>query len=241
MPTALPSFAAAARLFLTFQANVEHLERSLNNLRKRDAREKRSQNPLLVFKDIRAEGPSPVETLLSGPQSKVAQYDQEECAIILTEPMPLAPGVPVTVDHKPCGIIHAEPDRLWLDSTEPVSAGAVVRQEKLLGSVPELFAEFNAEWGRRWNKHVHLDVSDWQGAVATAMVHHRADGAHFPGITPALWRSEVRRKKASTAAGLDGVSRQDLLLLPDDLLQHVLDTYAHAVATGVWPIQPCKL
>ena len=29
----------------------------------------------------------------------------------------------------------------------------------------------------------------------------------------------------------------DLLLLPDDLLNLVLDTYAHAEATGVWPTQ----
>ena len=43
-------------------------------------------------------------------------------------------------------------------------------------------------------------------------------------------------QKASTASGLDGVSRQDLLLLPD-LLNLVLDTYAHAEATGVWPSQ----
>ena len=237
VPLAQPALPATSQLFITFQANVDHLEKCLGNLRKRDARAKRSQNPFLVFKDIQAESPAPVETLLAGPQVKVAEYDSDECAITLVDPVQLDPSLPIAIDHKSCGILHAESDRLWLDSTEPVQPGAVVTQDKLLGALPELFQEFNETWGRRWNKHQCTELATWQPAVDTAGVAQPVPPAQFPDITPDLWRAEVRKKKCSSAAGLDSVSRQDLLLLPDDLLQLVLETYAHAESTGVWPAQ----
>ena len=134
-------------------------------------------------------------------------------------------------------MVHAEPDKLWLDSMEPVQAGATIRQDRLLGSLTDLFQTFNDEWGRRWNKHCRTEISAWQSAVATAMIEHPEPEACFPEITPAQWRKAVSAKKASSAAGLDGISRQDLMLIPDDLLQHVLAIYAHAEATGVWPTQ----
>ena len=40
VPAALPSLEVVSRLFLSFQANVEHLEKCLSTLRKRDARAK---------------------------------------------------------------------------------------------------------------------------------------------------------------------------------------------------------
>ena len=233
----MPASAAITQLFLTFQANVDHLEKCLGNLRRRDARDKRSRNPFLIFKDIQAEGPAPVETLIAGPQTAVAEYDPVECSITLAEDTPLDPALPLTVDQTPCGIVHAESEKVWLDSADPIPVGATVRQDRLLGSVTDLFRAFGEEWGRRWNRHQDTQVEAWQPAVATAMLDQPVPPAHFPVITPQLWRAEVRKKKATSSSGLDGVSRQDLLLLPDDLLHLILDVYAHAEATGVWPTQ----
>ena len=56
-------------------------------------------------------------------------------------------------------------------------------------------------------------------------------------ITVATWRAAVRRKHARSSTGPDGVSRVDLLLLPLDLTQALLDLCHHAEATGEWPRQ----
>ena len=106
-----------------------------------------------------------------------------------------------------------------------------------MGSVSDLFRVFEQEWSKRWSKHDAVDIERRRPAVESANVPQRLPEADFPDITPDLWRAEVRKKKANTAAGLDGITKQDLLLLPEDLLQLLLDVYLYAESSGVWPIQ----
>ena len=233
----LPGLPEVSRLLLTFHANVEHLEKCLANLRKRDARHKRSQNPFLIFKDMRAEGPKPVETLLEGPVAQVVEHHPDEAAVVIERPVLFDPELPVTVGNRPCGIVHVDDCKLWLDSAESIAPGALVRQDKLLGSAPDLFRAFGDEWSKRWSKHCGVEVERWRAAVDTARLFHAAPEASFDAITPALWRAEVQRKKGTSAPGLDGISKQDLALMPDDLLQLLLDVYTHAESTGAWPDQ----
>ena len=237
VPVHLPTLAQVERLFLSFEANVAHLEKALNQRRRRDARAKRVNNPYLVFKDVKAAGACPVETLLEGPESLVEASEPEDCSVILQTPIQLDPAMPVTVNQNLCNVVHAEPDRLWLDRTEPVAPGSKVRQDRLLGALPDMFQAFGAEWGRRWCKHADCPVERWQDAILTSGLEVPIPEVSFPDITPVMWRAEVRRKKATTATGLDGISRQDLLLIPDDLLQHVLDIYREAESSGRWPAQ----
>ncbi|CAE7699159.1 Pol [Symbiodinium sp. CCMP2592] len=56
-------------------------------------------------------------------------------------------------------------------------------------------------------------------------------------LTHEVWHKAVRQKKPRTSPGLDGVGREDLLLLPWDLTQHVLELIEHAECTGEWPCQ----
>ena len=58
----------------------------------------------------------------------------------------------------------------------------------------------------------------------------------YEPITARQWRPAVRSKRPTSAAGPDGISRADLLLMPDDLLAHMLDICEHAERTGAWPL-----
>ena len=58
----------------------------------------------------------------------------------------------------------------------------------------------------------------------------------YEPVTASQWRQAVRAKKPSSAPGPDGVSRADLLLMPDDLLDHLLAVCAHAEHSGEWPV-----
>ena len=237
VPVTLPALHEVDVLFLTFQANVDHLEKNLSKIRKRDARAKRANIPFLVFKDIKAEGPSPVETLVEGPPVKVVETCPEESAVVLSEAASFDVQRHVCVDQKVCRLIHAEPDKLWLDTVDAVPAGALVQQDTLVGSLTDLFRVVGREWGRRWSKHLHVEADRWRKAVDCTVLPEAVPEADFPDITPDLWRTEVRRRKASSAAGLDGITRQDLLLMPDDLLHLILDVYRHAEFCGEWPEQ----
>ena len=55
-------------------------------------------------------------------------------------------------------------------------------------------------------------------------------------ISEETWRAAARAKRSSAAIGPDGVSRDDLLRLPSDLVQGMLAIYQEA-DTGKWPEQ----
>ena len=135
-----------------------------------------------------------------------------EGAVVLSEEACFDAPHHVLIDQKVCRLIHAEPDQLWLDTEVAVPAGAVAQQDTLLGSLKDLFRVFGREWGRRWSKHLDVGADWWRTAVESAFLAEPVPEAEFPDITPDLWRTEVRRRKASSASGLDGITRQDLLL-----------------------------
>ena len=175
----------------------------------------------MVFRDIKAEGQSPVETLLDGPVTKVLESCPAEGAVVLSEEACFDVHHHVLIDQKICRLIHAEPDQLWLDTDTEVAvpAGAVAQQDTLLGSLKHLFRVFGREWARRWSKHLDVGADRQRTAVESAFLAEPVPEAEFPDIT----------RKASSASGLDGITRQDLLL--------ILDVFQHAETCGEWPEQ----
>ena len=237
VPAVIPTQQVCHSLFLSFQANVEAYERVLTRTRCREAVLRRKQQPMLIFKDLRAEAPRPVESLVEGPSAVVVDYDPQEAAVTLEADAAFDPAQPALVGHVLCPLVHAEADKLWLDSTEPVQPGTVVTQDRLLGSLTSIFRAFGAEWSQRWQRHAVVPASRWQDAIETAHLSADLPSVSFPPITVQQWRAAVRAKKQRSASGLDGVSRQDLLLMPDDLVIRLLSLYEEAERSGRWPLQ----
>ena len=93
---------------------------------------------------------APVSTLVEGPQTVVAQVVEEEVALECASPGKWLQDTPVFVDRKPCEAIHAEDDKVWLtDLPAEVQVGSEISQERLLGSLPEIFKAFRDEWAPR--------------------------------------------------------------------------------------------
>ena len=109
-------------------------------------------------------------------------------------------------------------------------------QESFIGDLQGLFAAFRQEWSRFWTRHSQDRPERWTAAIQDSHLPAIPE-MRLPPITSAQWRAAVRKKKHYSASGLDGWSRADLLLFPEDPVEELLAIYAHAESCGVWPRQ----
>ena len=87
-------------------------------------------------------------------------------------------------------------------------------------------------------RHENVEPTRWMQAI------HQMDGLCPPAqvltlepISPEQWRDTIMSKSTHTACGLDGVSRQDLLSMPRDLVVLLIEVCEEAELTGIWPYQ----
>ena len=222
LPRSLPDLGMATTIFQCFEVNFRAFEKELLSSRRRQAKQRRLRQPSLIFQDVRRDRTCPVTTLVEGPCATVREVDHEEQALVVDPPQDWDPQRPIFVDGAPVVPIHVEPDKLWLPA---------------LPALPDLFRAFGEAWSVRWLRHSEVQVERWHLAVAhmDSVLPPGAPMSYSP-VTPVQWRSAVMSKKATTAAGPDGVGRLDLVLLPDDLLAFLLDVCEEAERSGQWPM-----
>ena len=56
-------------------------------------------------------------------------------------------------------------------------------------------------------------------------------------VTVEMWKAALRRKSPRSAPGPDGLSRRDLLAMPDPLIEEILSLLRQAEDQGLWPQQ----
>ena len=131
-------------------------------------------------------------------------------------------------------------DKIYLAAMPEVQVGMSVVQHKGTGRLTELFEAFAEQWNRRWSKHQNVGLDQWQTIVDFASRHFRPIVASPLQHTKELFRATVAAKKKSSARGLDGVDRSDLLHLDDVSTESILAMYQRAHRTGDWPAQVLK-
>ena len=236
-PSCPPNAEVARRLFLSFDANFRSFERRLLSERRQVASTRRVQDPNLIFRDLRPPAARPVDSLLEHRSAEVCEIFVDEGALELTQHVDWHPDFPLLHKGRPLNVAHVESDKIWVDLPENCAPGDRVDQPVLLGSLPDVFRAFAQEWSRRWQRHDQVDPQRWAPLVASFAARCPIPPMVYHPITLVTWRAEVQRKHAHSSTGPDGVSRADLLLLPVDLTQALLDLCHHAEATGDWPRQ----
>ena len=235
LPHAVPNLQVAEAVFTSFQANLHAFEKHLLNVRSREAAERRRNAPALIFKDLTDPPVAPVVTLLERTKAKVVEVQPDDAAVVLEREVEW-PHSPFVGPRGPVDVHHAEADMLWGD-LDDLHVGDEVSQSVVVGSLTDLFKAFGEAWQRRWCRHDVVEPERWQNAVASAQRLARNGSMDLPPTTPELWRATLRSKSARSSTGLDGLSRLDLALMPDDLLQLVLELCSRAEETGLWPRQ----
>ncbi|CAK9057937.1 unnamed protein product [Durusdinium trenchii] len=237
LPLSPPSYELAYMMFDHFRGKVRALENQLKWSRIRHAQHRRVEDPSIIFRDLRAEHASSVEVLIDSVQGEVEEVDPTDSAVTLRQDTHFRSESPIVLAGRPRKVIHATPDKLWLEDVSGISPGNVARQESATGDLPSLFRAFGSEWERWWHRHADTIPGRWQQVQDELVPLLPFADMTLDPITLAQWRKAVQMKKKRSATGPDGISRLDLLQLPDGLTQELIDICHFAERCGRWPTQ----
>ena len=116
--------------------------------------------------------------------------------------------------------------------------GHLVEQENYIGCLTELFAKFSDEWSARWDRHLHDDDTRWEPIIDFArLALPQTIQMEYNPITVHQWTSTLKSKSKRSATGPDGVSRQDLLHLPQKATEAVTQLFNGIEEGRTWPRQ----
>ena len=123
----------------------------------------------------------------------------------------------------------------------PLEVGDVVHQDNFVGDVRAVFDAFSALWSPMWNKHMDTPAEHWEPLMQqiASQVPRPSQAFVLQPISCEQWLAAAKRRPVSSATGPDGVSRNDLLLMPPNLVRKLVAEIT-AVENGQrrWP-QAC--
>lgn len=232
-----PAPDLALQLCECFSSEVRCLERRLVQAKKTARAQAHSRNTNLIFQDTRNPMPEPVSTLLVQHKSQVTEIDADEVAVVIDPPCQFDDTRPLVLGTQVTTIVHATPDKVYLEDVEDVQVGQVVTQTEPIGALDAVFQAFHEQWRKRWCRHDQVPHSHWANLVAFARATMPQRDLNPLRITAALLQAEVAHKKPTSATGMDGVSRKDLQAAGPNLLQSLCNMFDRATQDGAWPQQ----
>eukprot|EP00438_Fugacium_kawagutii_P029787 Skav227160 [mRNA] locus=scaffold502:175705:180465:- [translate_table: standard] len=237
LPQHLPTRQQLCAIRLTFEKEFRHMEDILIKECQHTAKKNRLENPNKIFQDIKLPPAAPISLIEHAQQAKIIEVDEEERAIVLDCPLDIDEHLPLFTASNVLSPIHGEADKVWLESIDGLEVGQIVRQEHFEGSLTKLFDLFKHEWERRWDRHLHVPIDEWDPMVEFFKTNFPAgEPLVYTKITPEIWLRSLQQKKTRAATGPDGWARQDLLKMPLDLVQALITLLERIEAGEEWPI-----
>ena len=238
LPVAPPKWDVAKEIETNFILQLRQLEQALNAKRIHLAKQRRQDDPNIIFRDLRADPPAPVQVLIDECNTSITEVIHEESAIVLKDECKWSQNQPILRAGLPIDTIQITDDKLWVEDISRFQEGETVRQENYIGEVTELFEKFGQAWSLRWDKHASTDCSLWDPIVdfARTTLPTLPEWKYQP-ITYDEWMSAVRKKRKRAATGPDAIARSDLLNMPKDLVMELLSLLEAVERGGKWPQQ----
>eukprot|EP00435_Cladocopium_sp_Y103_P006334 s3326_g2.t1 len=238
LPIIPPESETALCIFEEFSAHYRKLEASLTKTRFEHAKQRRTKDPLLIYRDLQKDRAEPVQTLVQKVTLPIQQSTVVDSITTLTFAEPLPESIQtVTVNQIPVHVQQTGAKEVTLDTAVANQLEGQLSIHRNVGDIPSILEAFEAEWKARWQKHDDVDPTHWDPAIEFFKTALPPRQVEFPPITIEQWRKTVSRKKRGAAIGPDGVSRHDLLAMPDSILHQMLQLI-HAIEAGSdWPSQ----
>ena len=236
-PVSPPGCRVAQAIFESLSLAVRALEKDLTMGSRQYARMRRANDPNIVFQDIKAAPTQGIELLCKPLVSTVAEVNASDCSIVLSSLQSWNVSRPLVVNGHGYDIIFHDSDCLWLESIEGIQNGMQVSQVHSQGSTDELAAEFLSTWGARWKRHDEVPAARWSTILQFAQDKLPQGSLPWITIDADALKKCISRKKATTSAGLDGVSIHDLRAMPPSVLTNFCRIFLTAELSGLWPAQ----
>lgn len=236
-PLEVPQVEQAQQMFDCFAKVVRQFEQRLIASRRQHAVARSAKNPHSVFHDCAKEQPAKVDSLIEQVQLPIEAVNHDDSSIILTHPVKLLPNQPVVGNGISYEVVVADHDQIWLDKLDKLEVGQTLLQERIVSSDKDILDAFGQVWSERWQKIHQIPASQWQTIMEFCTRTLPRIHWTFTPWTSGVFRGIVQKKKRRAAVGPDGVSRKDLMALPDSGVQSILQLYRHLEQGGAWPQQ----
>ena len=237
LPRECPARVVVCGMFDTFLQELRKFESQLAQNRYQQAKKRRSHDLKHVYDDCRAPGAPQVDTIIHRVVGQVASVCQDDLSVTFEDPVDFDDTKPVVVKGQFHEIIAHGGDQTWLHDVSSLQVGDVLVQEKVLAAEEDIAEAFVKVWQPRWQKQCHVAEGQWTQIQDFIVRRFRPIEWTFPDWSEDSFAQVVRSKKAKSAVGPDGVSRQDLLSLPRAGRKCFVDLYRSIEAGQTWPLQ----
>ena len=237
VPLEPPGVSQALLFYAGFELDFIQLEKSLQSARSHANRLAKASDVSALYRSVQRDVPMQVDSLVGTLTSVIVEVDETECAVVTADTVDWDLEMPVMHPSGPLTVIHAEADKLWIDSCAGIVEGDPLTQTQHTVSLPALFDAFESYWKQLWNQHAHVPPSQWDDILAFAATQLQPMAPSAPSFTVNSVRRCVQRKSARSATSLDGVARSDVLALSDVDLSLLLRVFHVAGQSGEWPEQ----
>ena len=241
LPKKEPAGPVAQLIFQNFQHEFLKLETLLIRARGHAAKMARRADAARAFRDVAKPKALPVQTLATKNIATVTEVDFS-AKTVSYEPSALDVHDLVVGPLGPLAVTSHHQGQLQFSEDPPLAVGDTLTQACLKGSTLQVAQEFIDLWNPMWNRHIDQSPTDWDD-VALDLGKTLPKPPHempLPPITSDQWLRAVRAKKSRSATGPDGVSRQDLLNMPKQFTDRLVD-YLNLVDSGQAAWHSCSL
>ena len=238
LPSALPPYPVVLSIFETFKACFESLENWHLRQRSQLLRAKYASNHAAIFQDLKPPQKPLLDLLVVENQYEILAVDASTNQIHVSSALDNRGCSQWHIDDVPVQILLDEDqsDLCAVSSCEGVLVGSTLVQSQTLTATDDIHHDLLTYWQSTWCALSDIDDTVWARIVGFFQAFVPRFVISIPPLTIAMWRKGLRRFKKTAARGVDGVSPQDLLALPDSWTLQLLELL-HRVESGLddWP------
>ena len=238
LPRTIPTHELSVIIFDTFKLCYEKFESWHLRTRGKQLQAKYEDSKKSLFNDLKGahkEGPDLLHYMR---EYEILAIDNDSSQVHLSASIDERGTSMWSVDNQPVQVLKIDDQVCEISPKEHLHPDAVLCQKQFLATVDEVHHELVMHWTQKWNAINPPTSEEW--TRITGFFAAFIPSLHFDieDITIPTWRKALKRYSSRAARGVDGISPRDLLKLPDELTQALLNLLMDIeLGNAVWPVQ----
>ena len=220
LPCQPPDAEDAMAIFLEFRRVYSALEESMNQAKAIHAADRRQKDPLFKYRDLQRERAEPVQTIVTESQVDIVQVQHlDDMNTILTTDSPLPEGLhSIPIQGVPVSFAINDDHHIQVHPTIAAACGPSLQIQRTVAQVTDILDAFAKEWSPRWQRRQDQTEEQWEPIIGFMKHAVPPKETMFPAITADQLRRTVASKRKHAAVGPDGVSKADVINMPQSAL-----------------------
>lgn len=240
----LPSLVDLENIYHDFRLNFRQLEAWHMKQRSKLAQVRRETSMKDLFRSMKPPGPEPLDFLCETNQFVISKVAPATGAVLLDNVPDFEHGMwvfagerifPVPFDDTD----DVEVDRAWclFESDRLPVPGLSLTQTTPIVAVSDIHRSLLNFWAKRWQALSAIPTDAWTRIFNFVRAFVPRFSLPCPAVTTADVRAVFRTGTGLRTGGPDGWRKDDVVNLPDSMLQDAVNLFVHVEKGGTWPLQ----